>query len=121
MSKKILIVEDEPMIGKIIKDKLVREGFEILRAGTGQAGILLAEGEAPDLILLDLTLDDMDGKEALQKLKEKDRTNPIPVVMLIEQARQEELAACTAQGALGAVIKPFKPTQVARLVHQILD
>ena len=120
MQAKVLIIEDEPMIAKIIGDKLTREGFHILHSANGRQGLAVALAEQPDLILLDLTLDDISGLETLRRLKDHDATKAMPVVMLIEIELKCEAVACTQAGALGAILKPFKPTQVAKAVHQIL-
>lgn len=72
-----------------------------------------------DLVLLDLTLDDMDGFEALRQIR-RGPGGP-QVVMLIEQARESESSMALSLGACGVILKPFKPTKVAALVRKILS
>ena len=72
MMKKILLVEDNEMNSDMLSRRLERRGFRLATAEDGRAGVALAHSEAPDLILMDLSLPEMDGWEATRRLKSDD-------------------------------------------------
>jgi len=83
--KTILIVDDEPNIVLGLRDALEFEGFRVISAGRGQEGVSLARSEAPDAIVLDLMLPDMNGYAVCQELR---RTSPhVPIVMLTARSQ----------------------------------
>ena len=112
---RVLLIEDEPNIASIIVFKLEREGHTV-HAGTsaGQAHALAA-GFRPDLVLLDSTLPDGDAFAVLAAL-----VQTAPVVMLTEFRDSATPARARREGAVATVEKPFKPTQLARLVAQLV-
>jgi len=111
---RILVVEDEPNIGAIIVFKLEREGHTV--TWVTEAAKVFAETASfgPDLVLLDSTLPDGDAFIVLERLA-RDR----PVVMLTEFRDAAAPERARASGATATVEKPFKPTQLARLVAQL--
>ncbi|MDP3963170.1 MAG: response regulator [bacterium] len=82
MSKKILLIDDDPLIVRMYERKLTQEGFAVSLAANGDEGLHLLEKEAPDLILLDVLMPKMNGWEALKKIKENPKTKDIPVITL---------------------------------------
>ncbi|MBI4481412.1 MAG: response regulator [Acidobacteria bacterium] len=118
----ICIVEDEPMIARILVDKMQREGFRVISKPTGAEGLAAIRGEKPDLVLLDLTLDDQDGLEVLSQLKADPdgSVRQIPVLMLVGQFREGDVPRAKELGALDCILKPFKPTIVAARIRHIL-
>ncbi len=100
--KKILFIEDESSLQKSIGDMLAQEGYQVVSALEGQKGLLLAEKEKPDLILLDLILPQMDGFEVLDGLKKNAQTKDIPVIVLTNLERIEDV-----QKVLGVGIKAY--------------
>jgi CheY-like chemotaxis protein len=95
--KRILIVEDNDMNRDVLSRRLVRRGFEVLLAADGPDGLAAAEGQRPDLILLDLGLPGIDGWECSRRLKANAATEGIPIIALSAHAmvgdRQKALAA----------------------------
>lgn len=83
---KILIVEDNELSRDMLSRRLRRKGFEVLVATDGQEGIAMAQRELPDLVLMDLSLPDLDGWEATRRLKKDARTQHIPVIALTAHA-----------------------------------
>lgn len=79
---KILLVEDDIILQKMYRDKLLKESYEVILASDGQAGFEKAKNEQPDLILLDLMLPKTDGITALKMLKGDEKTSQIPVAIL---------------------------------------
>jgi CheY-like chemotaxis protein len=110
---RILVVEDEADVRKVIKLTLSRDPELTVRTcACGQAGLAEAATWAPDLILLDVMMPDMDGLTTLARLRENPATAPIPVVFLTARARPTELAHFISLGARGAIAKPFVPKEL---------
>jgi DNA-binding response OmpR family regulator len=111
---RVLLVEDEPNIASIIVFKLQREGHEV-RWEAGAGTVLAAEAEMrPDLVVLDSSLPDGDPFLLLGAMHHRR-----PVVMLTEFRDSQAPARAKRDGAVATVEKPFKPTQLARLVAQL--
>jgi two-component system cell cycle response regulator DivK len=83
---KILIVEDNELSRDMLSRRLRRKGYEVLVATDGQEGIAMAQRELPDLVLMDLSLPDLDGWEATRRLKKDAKTQHIPVIALTAHA-----------------------------------
>ena len=105
MGKKILIVEDERNIVDILTFNLTREGYDVLEALDGAAGLRLALDEDPDLILLDLMLPKMDGFEVCRTLREQGRATPI--IMLTAREEETDKVLGLELGADDYITKPF--------------
>ncbi len=112
---RVLLVEDEPNIASIIVFKLKREGHEVRWESSAQAVPGAAEAIQPDLVLLDSSLPDGDAFDLLTALVAKH-----PVVMMTEFRDATTPPRARAAGAVATVEKPFKPTQLARLVAQLV-
>lgn len=114
--KRVLIVEDEKSIARIIQHNLAREGYATTIAGDGEVALAEAHRERPDLILLDLLLPKADGWTVAQRLKEDPATASIPIVMVsIVADRERGLAA----GAADYVAKPFVMTDLIQKVRRL--
>ncbi len=101
---RVLIVDDEPQILRFLRTTLSANGFDVVEAATGSEALRHAAADAPDVIVLDLGLPDMDGKEVLKKLREWSQT---PVVVLSARAREAEKIEALDAGADDYVNKPF--------------
>jgi two-component system cell cycle response regulator DivK len=117
MSGEILIVEDNDKNLKLVRDLLQLNGYATLEATTAGEGIALALEHGPALVLLDIQLPDMDGREALRQLRADARTASIPVVAVTAFAMAEDGARFLAAGFDGYLPKPIDvsrfPDQVA--------
>lgn len=102
---KILVVEDDPFLLKILDVKLNQEGFNVIKATDGEKGISLAFREMPDLILLDLILPKKDGFRVLEELKENSKTRDIPVLILSNLGQESDIERGTKLGAVDYLIK----------------
>jgi DNA-binding response OmpR family regulator len=117
MSAHLLIAEDEPMIGRILEHKLVREGHRVSWVrDCASLGAALAAGDV-DLALVDITLDG-DGVEFMASVAETPRCG---WVAMAEQRDAAAQARAREAGASAVVVKPFKPTAVAALVLDLLE
>ena len=110
----VLIVEDEPHIALGLGDALRFEGFDVLLAETGKKGVLLARGEHPDAIVLDLMLPDMNGYQVCEEVR---RIDPfVPIIMLTAKSQEADKIRGLDAGADDYVTKPFGVGElVARL------
>lgn len=103
--KKILFVEDEPTLQKTLGDILESEGFKVMSALNGEAGLNLAKEKVPDLILLDLILPKKHGLEVLRELKENEKTKDVPVIVLTNVEDLEEIDKAIKLGAKTYLVK----------------
>jgi CheY-like chemotaxis protein len=113
---KILYVEDNDDNVYMLKNRLSRAGFTVVIATTGSQGVAMATSESPDLILMDLTLPDIDGEEATRRLKADPATKGIPIIALTAHAMSGD-----REKALAAGCDDFdtKPVELQRLLGKI--
>ena len=90
MQEKILIIEDEPDIVRMLEYNLKKEGFRVVSAPDGQDGLRQARKQCPDIILLDLMLPEIDGLEVCRALRQERDTSGIPVIMLTAKGRESD-------------------------------
>jgi len=117
MSKRILVIEDEPKIVDICRDYLNAAGFEVLRAGDGVSGLAIARREHPDLIILDLMLPGMDGLDVCRELR---RESNVPIVMLTARVEEADKLVGLELGADDYITKPFSPRELVARVRTVL-
>jgi len=104
MSERILVVDDEPQIQRFLKPALKAAGYDVVEAATGSEALKAVATAAPDLIILDLGLPDMDGKDVLTSLR---GWTTIPVIILSARERESEKIAALDLGADDYIEKPF--------------
>jgi DNA-binding response OmpR family regulator len=116
--KTILVVDDEPHIVLGLRDALEFEGFRVISAGEGQEGIALARSEAPDAIILDLMLPDVNGYAVCEQLR---RINAyVPIVMLTARSQETDKIRGLDAGADDYVTKPFSVNELIARMRAIL-
>lgn len=103
--KKILFIEDESALQKTFGDILKQGGYEMISALDGEIGFNLAKTKKPDLILLDLVLPRMHGFEVLKKLKKEPETKEIPVIVLTNLEKMEDVEQAVKLGAVAYLVK----------------
>ncbi|MBA4386996.1 MAG: two-component system response regulator [Verrucomicrobia bacterium] len=118
--KKILVVEDEPQIRLGLKMRLERNGYEIVEAEDGVAGLSMARTEKPDLIILDIMLPKMDGYQMARMLKFDEKFKSIPIVMLTARSQQTDRDTGQAVGADAYLTKPFKSEELLAAIAKLL-
>lgn len=120
MKEKILIVEDEKDIVKMLEYNLKKEGFRIISAQDGEDALEYAVREHPDLVILDLMLPGMDGLEACRELKKETKTALIPIIMLTAKAQESDKVVGLELGADDYVTKPFSPRELIARIKAVL-
>lgn len=120
MREKILIVEDEKDIVKMLEYNLKKEGFRTISCHDGEDGLDLAKREHPDLIILDLMLPGMDGLEVCKTLRKESRTQCIPIIMLTAKAQEADKIVGLELGADDYVTKPFSPRELIARIKAVL-
>ncbi len=118
--KAILIVEDDGDIQELIAYNLVREGFEVWQALTGEEGLRLAKSLRPDLILLDLMLPGIDGWEVCRSIRKDPEIGGIPIVMLTAKGEDVDVVTGLEIGADDYVTKPFSPRILTARIRAVL-
>ncbi|MFH1360703.1 MAG: response regulator [Candidatus Omnitrophota bacterium] len=120
MKEKILIVEDEKDIVKMLDYNLKKEGFRPLSVHDGEDAIDSASKEQPDLIILDLMLPGMDGLEVCKSLKNSNKTASIPIIMLTAKSQESDKVIGLELGADDYVTKPFSPRELIARIKAVL-
>jgi len=119
--KKILLVEDEAALQKSLGGTLRNEGFEVLSALDGEIGERLAKTEHPDLIILDLVLPNKDGLEVFGALKDDKETQDIPVIILTNQEKIENVEKVLEMGAKTYLVKAnYTLQEIVEKISQVL-
>ena len=117
---RVLVVEDNPLNLKLVRDVLTASGYEVLPAVTGAEGVTLAATCDPDLVLMDLQLPDFDGYEALRRLREDPALQDVPVVAVTAFAMREDRERAKESGFDGYLEKPISirelPGQVGAFI-----
>jgi len=115
---KILVVEDELSIRKLIVFNLQRSNFDVLEAGDGETALKMAKEEAPTLVVLDLMLPDMDGFEICSLLKENDPG--LPIIIVSARGQDMEKIMGLELGADDYLVKPFNPLELMARIRTVL-
>lgn len=118
--RKILVVEDEKDIRELVRYNLEAEGFSVVEASDGEIGLLLAARERPALIVLDLMLPGLSGLEVCRKLREREETLRLPVLILTARAAEVDKILGLEMGADDYVTKPFSPRELVARVKAVL-
>jgi DNA-binding response OmpR family regulator len=118
--KPVLVVEDEKDIVDLIEYHLKQSGFSVIKALDGPSGLELARKEKPSLIILDLMLPGMDGKDICRALKSNPSTQSIPILMLTAKTEEIDRLIGFELGADDYVTKPFSPRELVLRVKAIL-
>lgn len=119
MPRKILAVDDEKHIVRLVQVNLERQGYEVVTANDGKEALQKVEEEHPDLVVLDVMMPYMDGFEVLQNLRRNAATRDIPVIMLTAKAQDADVFKGWQSGVDCYLTKPFNPMELIAFVKRI--
>ncbi len=116
-AQRILVVDDEPAIVRLVRATLQVDGYAVVTADRGEQALPLLETERPDLVILDLMMPGMDGFETLRRIRSRSK---VPVIMLTARAGDADTLKGLQSGADDYVTKPFNPDELAARVAAVL-
>jgi DNA-binding response OmpR family regulator len=117
---KILIIEDELDVQKVVARRLSQHGFEVVAADDGCRGIELAHSSKPDLIILDFMLPAGNGLIVLKNLRSSSHTRYIPVIILTSMKNEEYKQKILDEGVSAYLEKPYEPEELIKTVEKVL-
>ena len=117
---KILVVDDEPIVQRLLQHHLERAGHEMLTAANGREAIEIANRDEPELIVMDVMMAEMDGLTALRRLKKDADTKAIPVIMITANPHHVTKQESEAAGAALFLTKPFSPNQLLTEIQRLV-
>ena len=120
MPSKILIVDDEPYMLRIIELSLRKGGHQLIVGRNGREAVALARQEKPQAIVMDVLMPEMDGLQALRAVRQDPATSAIPVIMLTARGQILTRQEAEASGASLFLTKPFSPTQLLNEVERLI-
>lgn len=119
MAKKILAVDDERHIVRLVQVNLERAGYQVVTAFDGKEALDKIESEHPDLVVLDVMMPYMDGFEVLKTLRKNQATRELPVIMLTAKAQDADIFRGWQNGVDCYLTKPFNPMELISFVKRI--
>jgi len=120
MQKKILIVDDQEDVLKVLDKRLSGAGYAVSKAKNGKEALLLAKAEHPDLIILDIIMPEMDGAETAAVLKKDPQTKDIPVIFLTCLFTEKDEKEGHVVGGKYFIAKPYNPDEMLGIVDRFL-
>ena len=120
MAKRILVVEDNPSVKRLVCYTLERQGYEVLSASNGVEGLRIARDEKLELLVLDVMLPGLDGFEVCHRLRADPQTAWLPILMLSGKAQDTDISIGLRLGADDYLPKPADPVEIIRRVANLL-
>jgi len=121
MSKRILIVDDEPKLLGAVAETLSEEGYQVATANSGMEALLRLAESMPDLIISDIRMPGMDGYQLVSTLRSNPRTELIPIIFLSAKGKREDRITGFRNGVDAYVTKPFDPEELLVIIANILS
>jgi two-component system cell cycle response regulator DivK len=118
--RRILVVEDNPLNLKLVRDVLQFAGYDVIEAHSGEEGVRAAQADPPDLVLMDLQLPGIDGTETLHKLRQGPLGHDVPVVAVTAFAMAEDRERASLAGFDGFVEKPISVRELPGQIEAFL-
>jgi len=118
--KRILYVEDDDDSAYMLTRRLIKEGFDVCIASTGEEGVAAAESAAPDLVLMDVNLPGIDGYEALRRIRDLPNLSKVPVIIVSANAMRSDSVKAEEAGADGFESKPVRFASLKEKIEILL-
>jgi CheY-like chemotaxis protein len=121
MTKHIVVIDDEDDLRTVIKAALVKyAGWQVSTAATALEGLELVQNQQPDLVLLDISMPDMDGYQCFETLQAETSTADIPVILLTARVLPRDRRQFAQMGIAGVITKPFNPLTLWQQIEEIV-
>jgi CheY-like chemotaxis protein len=121
VSRRILVVDDDPRLLHVVSMYLSIEGYEVDTAPNGEEGLQHLEAQRPDLVILDVMMPGIDGLEACRRIKSNPETREIPVVLFTALSRTDDVESGRAAGANRFINKPFSLIGLGAVIRSFLS
>jgi DNA-binding response OmpR family regulator len=115
-----LVIDDESPIRLLCRVNLEADGLEVIEAFDGLSGVMIAQAEQPDVIILDVMMPGLDGWRVAEQLLDDERTRAIPIIFLTARAEPRDRARGLDAGGVDYLTKPFNPVKLAPLIRELL-
>ena len=119
--KSVLIVDDDEGLIKTIRPLLINNGYSVLTANSGEDGLVIARNQKPDIIVLDVILPGIKGRDVCRQLKDDPETKEIPVIFLTAKDSRDDISAEMEAGAVAHLTKPLNGGELIETVKKILS
>jgi two-component system phosphate regulon response regulator PhoB len=120
MTPHVLVVEDEDSLATLLQYNLQKEGYEVALAGDGEEALLLVDERLPDLVVLDWMLPKVSGIEVCRRLRQRNETRNVPIIMLTARGEETDRVRGLDTGADDYVVKPFSMTELTARIRAVL-
>ena len=120
MTPHVLVVEDEDSLATLLQYNLQKEGYDVALAGDGEEALLLVDERLPDLIVLDWMLPKVSGIEVCRRLRQRNETRNVPIIMLTARGEETDRVRGLDTGADDYVVKPFSMTELTARIRAVL-
>lgn len=120
-NRKILVVDDDPTMVKLINVNLKLNNYAVLEATSGEQALEIVNSEQLDLVVLDIMMPGVDGWEVLRQIRSKPETQEMPVILVTAKTQDSDVIKGWELGADEYVIKPFNPLLLVEVVRMVLD
>jgi two-component system phosphate regulon response regulator PhoB len=120
MTPHVLVIEDEDSLATLLQYNLQKEGYDVALAGDGEEALLLVDERLPDLIVLDWMLPKVSGIEVCRRLRQRNETRNVPIIMLTARGEESDRVRGLDTGADDYVVKPFSMTELTARIRAVL-
>jgi DNA-binding response OmpR family regulator len=118
---RVLVVDDDPVILRLLEVNFRLDGFEVATASRGDDAIAAVDRDPPDAVIVDVMMPGVDGYEVCERLRADPRFNTLPIVMLTARSQEDDRNRGTALGVAGYMTKPFDPAELVAFVRSLLE
>jgi DNA-binding response OmpR family regulator len=117
---KILLIDDDTLLLALLERKLTARGYAVITANDGNQGLERARADKPDLIVLDMMMPIMDGRQVLRAIQADAALSTIPVIMLTARREESDIVGAIERGAADYQLKPFSPEELIARIGRFL-
>jgi len=121
MNKRVLVVDDDQSIQRVLVQTLQLEGYEVATASDGVEALESLQGQLPDVVILDVMMPKLDGLDVLKRMRADERTHTVPVILLTARSSQEDIWEGWQSGVDYYMTKPFDVEELLRFLSHVLN